>query len=69
MTFKELTNELLLQGWRAYYIDDGDLFTSYHRMQKMASLNNIELQVYEGKKIIFARTIFPVEEVKQPIDD
>ena len=65
MTFSQLTQDLILQGWRAYYIEKGDMFTEYHRLHKIATFYNIELLVYEGKKVIFAKTTFPPIETKK----
>jgi len=69
MTFTQLTNELLLQGWRAYYVEDITSFTSGHYLNNLAIRNLIEVQVYEGKNIIFVRDTFPPLEVDKKVDN
>ncbi len=59
MTFKELTNDLMLQGWRTYYVDDIDAFTRGHKLNTLAIRSLLEVMVYEGKNVIFVRTIHP----------
>lgn len=66
MTFKQLTNELLLQGWRAYYIPDASLFTQHYRLRRLEVMHLLELQIYEGHNIVFVRTIHPPIEQKKP---
>lgn len=63
MTFKQLTNDLMLQGWRAYIIEDVPAFTRGHKLNTLAIRSLIEVQVYEGKSIVFVKTIHP------PLDD
>lgn len=69
MTFKQLTNDLMLQGWRAYYIDDIGRFTKEHHLQVLAIRNLIEIQVYEGKKVVFVKTIHPPIEKEKSINN
>ncbi len=70
MTFKELTNDLMLQGWRAYKIPDVASFVRGHNLNTMALRNLIEIQVYEGKNIVFVKTIhIPIEKNKAVSND
>lgn len=64
MTFKQLTRDLQLQGWRAYFIEDVPAFTRGHRLNSLAIRNLIEVQVYEGENVIFVKTVHPPE-IKQ----
>lgn len=53
MSFKSLTNELILQGWRCYiippYVIKGD------SLEKFARKFSLEVRVYEGKSIVFVK--------------
>lgn len=71
MTFNQLTNDLMLQGWRAYYIPDVASFVRGHQLNTMALRNLIEVMVYEGKNIVFVKTVHPPieKEVKTENDD
>jgi len=55
MTFKQLTNDLLREGWRAYRIDDVPTLTRGNNLQILAIRNLIEVQVFEGRKIVFVK--------------
>jgi hypothetical protein len=59
MTFRQLTNDLMLQGWRAYYVEDVESLTRGHKLNTLAIRNLIEIQVYEGKNILFVKTVHP----------
>ena len=59
MTFKQLANELMQQGWRAYHIDDISNLTRGDNLHIFAIRNLIEIQVYEGKKIVFVKNCKP----------
>lgn len=61
MTFKELTNELLHQGWRAYHIDDISALTRGNNLNVLAIRKLIQVQVYEGKKIVFVKNCKPID--------
>lgn len=65
MTFKQLTVQLQEQGWRAYYIPDASFLVRGHQLEKLANRNLLEIQIYEGKDIIFVKTIQPPPEPKQ----
>lgn len=67
MTFNQLTNELQLQGWRAYYIPDVDSLIKGHRLNTLAIRNLLDIQVYEGKNIVFVKTIHPKIEVDEKV--
>lgn len=66
MTFKQLTNDLMLQGWRAYYIPDVASFVRGHQLNTLAIRNLIEVMVYEGKDIVFVKTTHPPIEKEKP---
>lgn len=59
MTFKELVNELMDQGWRCYYFPSigSNMFS-----HTFAIRNNIEIRLYEGKSLIFVKDIKPIED-------
>jgi len=57
MTFKELTRDLQHQGWRAYYIPNVSSLTVGHKLNTLAIRNLIEIQIYEGKNIVFVKSI------------
>ena len=67
MTFKELTNELLLQGWRAYFIGDKSFLTKDSTLNYLSKRYRLIIQAYEGKKIIFIKTLLtpPIKKEKQ----
>jgi len=54
----------MLQGWRAYYVEDVAAFTRGHKLNTLAIRSLLEVQVYEGKNIVFVRTIHPPLEEK-----
>lgn len=64
MTFKELTNELMDQGWRCYALskDRLDLLTSGPTLHSLAIRSLIEVRVYEGKSLVFVRDTYPKED-------
>lgn len=68
MTFKYLINEMMLQGWRAYYIPNISSLNNEAKLQGLAVRNLIEIQIYEGKDILFVKTIHPPIE-KEKTDD
>jgi hypothetical protein len=53
MTFKELSIELMDQGWRCYKMDD--LNTRGSALHSLANRHNILVQVYEGKSLVFVK--------------
>lgn len=59
MTFKELALELQTQGWRAYKVDDVAGLVRGNNLQGLAIRNLIEVQVYEGKSLVFVRNLKP----------
>lgn len=58
MTFKELALELMNQGWRCYHIDD--LNTRGVSLHSLCIRNLIEVQVYEGKSLVFVKDAKPI---------
>jgi hypothetical protein len=52
------------QGWRCYHIKDVPLLARGSNLQSLAIRSLIEVQVYEGKSLVFVRTIFPKKEAK-----
>lgn len=69
MTFKELTNDLMLQGWRVYYIPDVASFVKGYQLNTMAIRNLLEIQIYEGKNLVFVKTYYPPYEDRQNKSD
>lgn len=59
MTFKDLANELMHQGYRCYKIEDIGKFTRGNTLQALAIRSLIEVQVYDSKSLVFVKTIFP----------
>lgn len=59
MTFKELANQLMEQGWRAYHIENVDELTRGSFLEMIANRVNIEVQTFEGKTIIFIKNTKP----------
>lgn len=47
------------QGWRCYKIEDTSRLTQGNNLQSLAIRNLIEVQVYEGKSLVFVKTVFP----------
>jgi hypothetical protein len=64
MTFKQLANELMDQGWRCYHIDVAKL-TLGSNLQALAIRSLIEVRVYEGKSLVFVKDILPAKEPKE----
>lgn len=62
MTFKELTQELMEQGWRCYHIDDMKHLTEGNTLQSLAIRSLIEVRVYEGKSLVFVKDVQPKKE-------
>jgi len=59
MTFKQLATELMNQGWRCYHINDVTALTRGANLYSLAIRNLIEVQVYEGKSLVFVRDVYP----------
>jgi len=59
MTFKELSIQLMDQGWRCYHISDVPLLVQGSNLQSLAIRRLIEVQVYEGKSLVFVRDLKP----------
>ncbi len=60
----------MLQGWRAYHMPDVASFVRGHQLNSMAIRNLLEIQVYEGKDIVFVKTYHPpYEETQNQNDD
>jgi hypothetical protein len=59
MTFKELAIQLMDQGWRCYHIKDIPLLTRGSNLQSLAIRSLIEVQVYEGKSLVFVKDLKP----------
>jgi hypothetical protein len=59
MTFKQLTDDLLREGWRAYWIDDVFALAQGNNLEILAIRNLIEVQVFEGQKVVFVRDTKP----------
>ena len=64
MRFKQLVNELMDQGWRCYHIEDVPQLTRGNNLQSLAIRSFIEVVVYEGKSLVFVRSVFPPKEVE-----
>ena len=62
MTFKELTQELMEQGWRCYHIGDVPLLARGNNLQSLAIRSLIEVRVYEGKSLVFVKDVQPKKE-------
>ena len=63
MTFKQLAIELMNQGWRCYHISDIPSLTQGSNLKSLAIRSLIEVQVYEGKSLVFVKDCKAVEEV------
>jgi len=64
MTFKHLANELMEQGWRCYHIEDMPYLTRGDNIHSLAVRNLLEIQVYEGKSLVFVRDSYPKDKPK-----
>jgi hypothetical protein len=62
MTFKELTQDMLDHGWRAYHISDIEKLTRGDNLHKLSIRNLLQIQVYEGKKIVFVKNAKPLDD-------
>ena len=69
MTFKELTKEMLDHGWRAYFISDIERLTRGDNLHKLSIRNLIQVQVYEGKNIVFVKNAKPINDVPKKDTD
>ena len=58
MTFKELVNELMLQGWRVYHTENMSSSRLNSHLELLANSRLVEIRVYEGRPFIFVKTIF-----------
>lgn len=61
MTFKELALELMEQGWRCYHISDIGTLTRGASLHSWAIRNSVQVQVYEGKPLVFIKDVKPLE--------
>lgn len=59
MTFKQLAIDLMNQGWRCYHISD---IPDVNYLHSLAIRSFLEVQVYEGKSLVFVRDIYPPKE-------
>jgi hypothetical protein len=66
MTFKELANELMEQGWRCYRISDISQLTRGSSLHSWAIRNALEVRVYEGKSLVFVKDTKPLE-IDEPV--
>jgi hypothetical protein len=64
MTFKELANELMEQGWRCYHISDISHLTMGSSLHSWAIRNSLEVRVYEGKNLLFIKDTKPLVDVE-----
>ena len=63
MTFKELAMELMDQGWRCYYLPDiSSAIRNPVYLHAICRRNQIEVQVYEGKSLVFVKDSKPLED-------
>jgi len=60
MTFKELANELMEQGWRCYHISDVSSLTRGSSLHSWAVRNAVEVRVYEDKSLVFIKDTKPL---------
>ena len=65
MTFKELALDLMHQGWRCYYIEDVPTLTRGNTLQALAIRSLIQVVTYDGKKLVFVKTVQPKNEKKE----
>lgn len=61
MKFKDLAQELMLQGFRAYHIKDSSLLGKGDNLKRMAIRKGVEVIVYEGKDIVFVKDSKPTD--------
>lgn len=59
MTFKELANDLMLQGWRVYKVNGCSSEQFVSKFHPVAVRKLLEFQVYEGRNLIFVKTVHP----------
>lgn len=62
MTFKQLANDLMAQGWRCYHILDVPNLSRGSNLQSLAIRSLIEVRVYEGKSLVFVKDCKPPED-------
>lgn len=60
MTFRELAQELMDQGWRCYHIDDLSPLLRGSDLHSFCIRNLLEVQVYEGKSLVFIKDAKPI---------
>lgn len=64
MTFSELTQELILQGWRAYKVENIRKLINSSLFINLSKRHNLEIRTYENQSVIFIKTIQPKLDIK-----